>query len=234
MLKIESMKRYLGVCWVLLLILGCKHEQHKGIYNQGLIEYKITYLNAEKDNYDPSFLPKKMTLSFNQEYSINMINGFMGFFKLGNITYFKNNEVKTHLKVLDKNYAIDGGKNDVMCCFDRMQDMNLQEDTTTCIIGGLKSKKIHVSFDHKPDNFDIYYTDEINLTHPNATTPYSSIEGVLTQFRLKMGPYVMQFRANKFDSTDSPKNEMEIPKDAIMVDREEMETILNRLMEQNN
>ena len=97
------MMRFLLPAIALLIAISCKSPEHSGIYNEGRLEYKITYLNAESDHYDPSFLPKKMVLEFNQDYSINRIDGFMGFFKLGNMTYFKNHKVKTHLKVLDKN-----------------------------------------------------------------------------------------------------------------------------------
>lgn len=215
------------------LVLSCNRSEEKGIYNEGKIEYKITYLNAEEANYDPSFLPKKMTLQFNQDYSINRIDGFMGFFKLGNMTYFRNKKVRTHLKVLDKNYAFIGGRNEMMCCFDCMSGMKLTEDTTSYTFAGLKSKKMIVSFDDDREPFDIYYTKDINLDRPNMTNPYTKVDGVLTGFRLMMGPYLMQFKASKFDPAKAPKEEMLIPMEAKVVDRNQMVAILNRLMEQN-
>lgn len=227
------MIRFLFGFVVVVLMFSCGGSEKTGIYDQGKIEYKITYLNAEEDNYDPAFLPKKMTLSFNQDYSINQIDGFMGFFKLGNITYFRNKKVKTHLKVLDKNYAYSGGRNDMMCCFDCMDGMEFKEDTTIYNIAGLNSKRVEVQFKDKNDTFSIYYTDDINLAHPNQTNPYHNITGVLTKFRLTMGPYLMEFKASKFDPAKAPEEEMDIPEDAQQVNRTEMVAILNRLMEQN-
>ena len=227
------MIKYTIVFLLLITIWSCKESEQTGIYNQGRLEYKITYLNATEDNYDPSFLPKKMTLEFNQDYSINQIDGFMGFFKLGNITYFHHKKVKTHLKVLDKNYAFLGGRNEMMCCFDCMEGMILKEDTALHNIAGLQSKKVFVSFKEKTDTFSIYYTQDINLTNPNITNPYHNIDGVLTAFRLTMGPYLMQFQATKFEADRSPKEEIEIPEDALVVNRNELVAILNRLMEQN-
>jgi hypothetical protein len=215
------------------ILVSCAGKKHEGKYNHGRLEYKISYLNAVEDNYDPSFLPKKMVLEFNQDYSINRIDGFMGFFKLGNITYFKNKKVKTHLKVLDKNYSFKGGRNEMMCCFDCMSGMILSEDSTTYSIAGLNSKKVIVSFKDTKDTFSVYYTDDIKLTHPNQTNPYHKIDGVLTAFRLTMGPYLMQFNATKFNPEFSASEEMTIPEEAVEVDREEMVAILDRLMEQN-
>jgi hypothetical protein len=217
----------------LLLFASCTEQREKGIYRQGRLEYKIVYLNAKEANYDPSFLPKKMTLEFNQEYSINLIDGFMGLFKLGNITYFKNRKVKTHLKVLDKNYAFDGKRNEMMCCFDCLGGMMLKEDTIKSMIGGLTSRRVEVSFSNSNDKYDVYYTTEIDLVHPNSTNPYHKINGVLTEFRLIMGPYLMEFTATKFNPNESPSGEMDVPENAVKVNREQMIAILNRLMEQN-
>lgn len=224
--------RVTGVLMI-VLILSCSKNENEGIYNQGRLEYRITYLNAVEDNYDPSFLPKKMILEFNQDYCINRIDGFMGFFKLGNITYFNNRKVKTHLKVLDQNYTFNGGRNEMMCCFDCMDGMKITKDTVVCVIAGLESRKAIVSFKDRPETFDIYYTHDIDLTHPNRSNPYAGIDGVLTKFRLVMGPYNMLFTASKFDPNKAPNKEMNIPKEATEVNRLEMIAILNRLMEQN-
>jgi hypothetical protein len=213
--------------------ISCNKHNDAAIYEQGRLEYKITYLNAEEDHYDVLYLPKKMILQFNQDFSINQIDGFMGVFKLGNMTYFKNNRVKTYLKVLDKDYAFLGGRHDMMCCFDYLDGMILEEDTATYILAGLKSKRVNISFKDGREPFSIYYTNEIDLARPNSTNPYQAVNGVLTHFRLTMGPYLMEFRATKFDPEKPPKSEMEIPAGALEVTRPQMVAILNRLMEQN-
>jgi hypothetical protein len=231
--KYFSMVRLIIAFTLLGISLSCNRKQNEGIFAEGKLEYRITYLNAEKDQYDPSFLPKKMTLVFNQDYSINQIDGFMGFFKLGNMTYFRKKRIRTHLKVLDKNYAFKGGRNDMMCCFDCMEGMIIEEDTTIYNIAGLASRKATIRFKESQDTFSVFYTNQIKLTHPNQSNPYHEIEGVLTSFRLTMGPYLMQFNATKFDPTFDVIKEMEIPEEAVEVNRAEMVSILARLMEQN-
>ena len=139
---------------VIILLVSCGEKRNEGIYDQGRLEYKIKYLNAEEDNYDPSFLPKKMVLEFNQDFSINNIDGFMGFFKLGNMTSFRSHKVKTYLKVLDKSYAFIGGRNDMMCCFDCMDGMRMIEDT----VRYLKSQGMTVFLDAE-HYFDGYNSD---------------------------------------------------------------------------
>ena len=121
----------------------------------------------------------------------------------------------------------------MMCCFDCLSGMIIDTDTATTEIAGLKSKKVKISFKDSNDKYDVFYTEDIMLTNPNSTNPYKKIDGVLTNFRLKMGPYLMQFTAAKFTPKVTIKDELIIPQDAHIVGREELVAILDRLMQQN-
>ena len=212
------MKKIIFAVILILLSVSCTKRDYKGIYSQGRIEYRITYLNAEDGNFDPALLPKKMVLSFNEDYCTNTIEGFMGFFKLENLTYFGKKKSSTYLKVLDKNYIFNGDKQELMCCFD------------TKVICGLMSKHAIAKIPRTGDSFEIYYTYDITLEHPNVTNPYIDIDGVLTDFVLFMGPYKMRFQAQKFEPSKGPADQMKVPKDAIEVTRNEMVYALERLM----
>ena len=85
------------------------------------------------------------------------------------------------------------------CRFDGLDGMIITEDTTVHTFAGLESKRVIISFKDKEDTFSVYYTNDIDLLHPNRTNPYHKINGVLTNFRLTMGPYLMEFKATKFD-----------------------------------
>lgn len=226
------MNRVIVVVLISLAIFSCDKNKHKGIYEQGRIEYRITYLNEDHGSFDLALLPKKMVLEFNDKFCTNSIDGFMGFFKLGNITYFSRKKSVTHLKVLDKNYVFTGGRNEPMCCFDIFENMEIEFDTATKIIAGLKSYHAIATIPDTEHKFDIYYTYDINLSHPNVTNPYLEIDGVLTDFVLFMGPYRMRFEAKKFIADKTPKYKGSIPGNAKKVNRKEMVYALERLMEQ--
>lgn len=218
--------------FVVLFFNSCTPNKPQGIYDHGRIEYKIIYLNAEDGNFDPSLLPKKMNLEFNQSYCSNTIDGFMGFFRLGNYTDFGTKKNVTHLKVIDKHYIFRGDKNELMCCFDLFQDMEIELDTNTKVIAGLLSKHAIATIPNLNYSFDIYYTYDIELKHPNVTNPYIDIDGVLTDFELFMGPYRMRFIAKKFYPAQPQDLQSNIPGEAVEVSRQEMVSALNRLMEQ--
>jgi len=225
------MKKTIILFILVLLLATCSKKEYKGIHKQGRIEYKITYLNADNGNFDPSLLPKKMVLEFNENFCTNTIDGFMGFFRLGNITYFGKKKSTTYLKVLDKNYIFYGSRQELMCCFDTFEDMRIETDTLTKVICGLNSKHAKAIIPSTGDVFEIYYTFDINLDHPNVTNPYLDVDGVLTDFVLFMGPYKMRFEAQKFDPSSTPKETLGVPEDAVQVNREQMVYALDRLMQ---
>jgi hypothetical protein len=225
------MNLYLKIGLIVLLFASCSKNEPKGIYSQGRIEYKITYLNKDAGNFDPSLLPKKMVLEFNKEFCTNTIDGFMGFFRLGNLTYFGKKKSTTYLKVLDKSYIFYGSRQELMCCFNTFEGMIIEPDTLTKVISGLKSHHARATVPATGDVFEIYYTSDINLKHPNITNPYLDINGVLTDFVLYMGPYKMRFEAQKFDPAKSPSKDMRVSEDAVEVSRNEMVYALERLMQ---
>ena len=216
----------------LLLLTTCKRDIYEGKYNSGLIEYKITYLENELKEISPGLLPKKMKLEFSPDYSTNIIEGFMGFFKLSNHTNFKHKKCITLLEVLNKKYLFKGKRGESMCCFDENPDMEVEYTDEIKEIAGLKCKKVIVTLPDQSDTFDIYYTNEISIAKPNSTNPYYQIDGVLLEFQLKLAYLKMQFTAEKFVPFQNNKSkEFSVPDNCREVSREEMTYIIKRLME---
>ncbi|MBN2610855.1 MAG: hypothetical protein JXB00_04785 [Bacteroidales bacterium] len=217
---------------LVLLITGCAKHKNEGIFHSGRIDYKITYLENNLVSISPNMLPKKMKLEFNQEYSTNVIEGFMGIFRLNNITHFKHKRCSTLLEILNKNYIYLGKRGDEMCCFESMEDMDIKYTGETKTIAGLKCHKAIVTLNDNKEKFDVYYTYDINLSDPNITNPYKKIDGVLMEFQLSLSGLKMRFTAESFENT--VKNTMEepaFPKNSNEVTREQMAHIISKLME---
>jgi hypothetical protein len=226
------MKYLLAVLPVLLILTTCKKDTLNGKYNNGIIEYKITYIENELQQISPVLLPKKMKLEFNTNYSTNTIEGFMGFFKLSSHTNFKQKRCSTILEVLNKEYLFKGKKGESMCCFDENPGMEIEFTSDIKEIAGLKGKRAIVTLPQQGEKFDIYYTDEIAIENPNSTNPYNKIDGVLLEFQLKLEYLKMRFTADKFE----PASNIEIKKfrehsSYHEVTREQMTYIIRRLME---
>lgn len=225
------MKYILSCITVLLLFSACGTESESGLYKFGKIEYKITYLENNLQNISPSLLPKRMKLEFDQEHSVNLIEGFMGIFKLNNIINYKHKRSSTVLEVLNKNYIYNGKKGDEMCCFDSMRGMKVKHTDETKIIAGLNCKKAIVELPETEEIFEVYYTTDISLSNPNITNPYEDIDGVLMDFQLSMSGMKMKFTAEKFQQMENLAVNVNLPVNSSEVTREQMTQIMNKLME---
>ncbi len=228
-------KRIVYSTVLICLLFSCKNSENEGVYDHGRIEYEITYLTdlSGVQSIDKAFLPKRMYLDFNQDVIISRIEGFFGMFRLINQTNYDDHELTTFLKILEKKYYSKGNMRTMMCCYEEYNDISFSKDTSTKVLAGLNSKAMKVELDDSGQEFLIYYTDEINLKKPNINNPYKKIDGVLTEFRLRMEPYNMLFTAIEFDPETNPEKNIDLPKGSIKVSYETMYQLMDRLMKQN-
>jgi hypothetical protein len=213
------------------IVVSCLHDSdHTGI-SSGRIDYKISYLNDNIDKKTLDILPRRMKLVFDEKTAINNIEGFMGFYKLEAITNFHTRKCSTLLKVFEKNYLFKGKRDEMMCCFDSMDEMEITETQETKTIAGFVCKKSVIYLPTSRKSFDIYYTGEIQLKHPNATNPYRKIDGVLMEFELNLLHLKMRFTAEKFHPLAESADKKDFPKNTRPITRDQMTEILNRLMD---
>lgn len=220
--------------WILLaipLLTSCINDRNRKNNVSGRIDYKITYLNTDLDNKTTEILPKRMKLIFNENEAVNNIEGFLGFYKLDAITNFRSRKCSTMLKVFDKNYLFKGRRDEMMCCFDSMDEMIIKETSEIRNIAGFNCHKAEIYLPSARRSFDIYYTGEIGLRHPNATNPYYKIEGVLMEFELNLLYLKMRFTAEKFQPLEEASSLPDFPKNIRIISRDKMTEILNKLME---
>jgi hypothetical protein len=215
---------------VMILASSCKNSEKRNICS-GVIEYNITYLNQDLDRKTRDLLPRKMKLVFDERKAANSIDGFLGFYKLHAYTDFHSRKCSTLLKVFDKQYLFKGKRDEQMCCFDTMEDMEITETPDTKIIAGFNCKKAIIHLPSSQETFAIYYTEEIKLRHPNSTNPYRKIKGVLMEFELDLLYLRMRFVAEKFHNSDEVVLQNTLPDQVKVVSRDQMTQILNKLME---
>jgi hypothetical protein len=215
---------------VLILASSCRNSDKRQI-SSGVVEYNITYLNQDLDRKTRDLLPRKMKLIFDERHAANSIDGFLGFYKLHAYTDFHSRKCSTLLKVFDKQYLFKGKRDEQMCCFDNMEDMEITETTETKIIAGLNCKKAIIYLPSSQETFVIFYTQEIKLRHPNSTNPYRKVKGVLMEFELNLLYLRMRFVAEKFNFSNGVVQPNIIPGKVKVVSRDQMTQILNKLME---
>jgi hypothetical protein len=102
---------------------------------------------------------------------------------------------------------------------------NVTEDTVR--IGGILSIRAKLNCDDQ--EYDIFFTKDIDIKSPNIATPYSFIDYVLTDFRVQLSILKMQLIIDQHEHTTVESSIFQIPEDYERVSRETMESIINSL-----
>ena len=197
-----------------------------------MIEYKIVYLQEEIGNFSNGVLPQKMEVIFKEDKVKNTIEGALGFFHLINIADLDKKTNTTFLKFIDKKYMYNGKKSEEPCCFGYFEDMKITITDETKEIMGLECTKAIASFNSsEKQSFPLYFSTEIGVPDPNATSPFKDIPGVLLEFQTKLGNSDIIMIAEKYESIVINDKEFDHLQNYRTVNRMEMETIFNALLE---
>lgn len=218
------------IALIFLSLNSCKKIQHKDRIREGYIEYDIEYLDNSIDNFMKGLLPKKMTIKFKNNNTINKIEGFSGIVSFTHIQNFREKKNITLVKVLNKKYMYVEKLNDKSLFFEDLPGMIIEPQDTTKEICGFMSKKAKIIIpDSNIEPFYIYYTDDIIINNVNAQTPFKSINGILLEFQLKLYDMPMRLTASKIQEAEISSEDFEIPKDYDSINKKTMIEIIELL-----
>lgn len=77
-------------------------------------------------------------------------------------------------------------------------------------IAGVPCRQAMIT-DSTNHTFPVYYTDHIGLTDPNWCTPFSEIKGLLMEYTISFGNFVMKLKAREVIRETADKSYFEIP-----------------------
>jgi GLPGLI family protein len=198
---------------------------------EGIIEYDVTYV-TNQSSMPTNLLPRKIILKFKANKNVTSIEGFMGMFSLSNIADLRKHFNVTLLKVMDKKFCYPGERNEAPFFFDNLSNIQISYTDETKIIAGFNCKRAIVSFSdtlHHP--FDIYYTHDLPIKDPNKLTPFSSIDGVLMAFNIRLSNIEMRVVASKYKPIKIDNRVFEVPDDYKKVSKRKIVSIMNKLLE---
>lgn len=215
------MKEKFCFCIILLAFFAssCKYANPKFI-NEGVIEYDAK--PVDENNPMAGLAPGKMTVKFKD----NMLAAEMSTMGVFTTTFIFNPNKKTLtqlVKVFDvKQACIDDEK--AINTENKNYQLTFEETNEKKEIAGYSCKKVIATMVDDPSvKFDVYYTDELNITNPNAHTPYSQLNGMLMQYRLKKFGLEMEFTAKGVEKEKIANEEFELPAYYKVISKQEMD-----------
>jgi hypothetical protein len=237
------MKRAIFILLILLIGTGAFFYFYKGgdlfkkmiggkAIKEGVIEYDITYPKADPNSMMISGLPSKAFLRFKDNNMVNDMSGMMG---LISITYISNQTTKKvaqTLTLINKKYVSD-------ISVEEMNKMNgsylsgIEPGKNTQEIAGFKCKEEIVKLQNG-ESIHVFYTNDIGITNPNWSNPYSKIDGVLMDFQMERYGLAMHLKAKSVLVQKIEDTAFDIPDDHKKIPFAELEKILQELNPASN
>lgn len=215
---------------IISILFSCKKIEFKDRIKEGYIDYSIEYLDDTLDRFIMGLLPKKMTVKFKNNNTLNKIESLSGIVSFTHIQNSKENKNITLVRVLNKKYKYSEVINSSSLFFEDTPDIKIEPLNEFKNIAGLNCTKALVTIpDGKTEPFYIYYTNDIIIHNPNAHTPFRELDGVLLEFQVKMYNMNMKLTATKIVEDKIESEEFKIPEGYIAINRKTMEEILSLL-----
>lgn len=199
---------------MLLLATSCGQGGFGRPFREGIIEYSITYNDTIPPTFDPSLRPDRMVVKFSDHNTSNRIEGLSGAITFSLITNSEAKKSITLIKLLNKklSYSEPLVEGQIPKAYANMPSMRFQFlDETEEFLGYTCKKALAWFCASQTEPFEILYTNEIDIKHPNKHTPFEPIDGVLLRFQMKMYNQHMLLEAQSARRSRVPDEEFEIP-----------------------
>jgi len=174
--------------------------------------------------------PKNLVVAFKKDKILFEIMAPIGNQGIINVTNPESHIFDTYINMLGVRYYYAGSVGEIYPGFDSMDGMEITRTDKTGIICGYDCKNAIVTFPNNTKKYNIWYTDQIKVSHSNSNNPYSSIEGVLMSFYFILGGTEMKFEAETVYKKDIPDKAFERRGRFRLVSRKDMDRIITDMV----
>jgi hypothetical protein len=205
---------------------SCKEKGGKFI-DQGEIHYSIEYVG--EFGVPKEFLPGNLVITFKDDKILYDMSGIAnsGIYNLTNPEKGIND---TYFSIPPVRYYYAGEQGELYPGFSTMNGMILKKTSKTAVICGYNCKNAEVKFLSQSDStYNIWYTDEIKIKNPNASTPFREIDGVLMNFFFFIGTSELHFAAEGVYAKNIPEKVFERKVKFIRISREDITRLINKM-----
>ena len=216
---------------VILAVTGYSCKEKGGKYiDQGEIHYNIDYI-GNFGSVPKEFMPKNLVVSFkNDKILFEMVSGF-GNSGIRNLSNPEKKIFDTYFSLFTLKYFYSAEPGELFPGFDAMDGMILKKTSKSSVICGFNCKNMEVTFPSSREKvYEVWYTNEIKVKNPNASTPFNQIDGVLMSFFFFLGPTELHFNAETVYKKEIPDITFERRDKFIRVSRDDINKFINKMI----
>ncbi len=207
---------------------SCKSKGGKNI-NQGEIHYNIEYTG--NIGLPRELMPRNLIVSFKDDKILFDISGPIGNSGILNLSNPEEGIYDTYISLLTWHYYYSAQPGEIHPGFEAMTGLQIKKTQKTSVICGFNCKNAEVTVPSRNDRvYQVWYTDEIDVKNPNASTPFAEIDGVLMNFFFIMGPAELHFEAETVYKKEIPDITFERRTKYSRVSKEEITNFINKMI----
>ncbi len=211
---------------------SCKGGLFDRRISEGIIEYEVSYPNINPDDMLAGLMPTSMSMKFkNNQFNAELSAG-MGMFKTNFISNSNDFFLVNSVKLINKKYATKLDKAAVDKMNEKYSKFYISKLDEKKEIAGYNCKKALVVFDDVAnESFYVYYTDEINISHPNWSNIFKDIDGVLLEYQMERYGIMMKFTAKSVSKTKVEDSEFQLTSDYENLTLTDLEKEINAIFD---
>ncbi|MBE9518447.1 MAG: hypothetical protein IMY68_07745 [Bacteroidetes bacterium] len=212
---------------VSLLLYSCRRHTLPETLEAHYVKYNISYMESMAGDVPTRILPAKMDSWYTDYFVVTRINGFFNQFSLIQIADLRNKRVSTLLNLFGNKVYYRGERGELPAGIIAPAELHIQTTGKQSVIGGLNSEQVKI--DTGSESFTMYYTRDFSVRRPNLSTPYSSINYPLSDFRIQLSYLKMHLTCAEYEPRIIESEIFTVPDDYRLVSRPVMEEFINSL-----
>ncbi len=192
-----------------ILILSSCNKYGGRDLEQGEIHYDVSF-KGHVSTMPRELMPKNLIVSFKNDKIVYELISPFGNSGIINLANPSKDIYDTYLSLFTLKFFYPSQPGEIYPGFESMRGIDIRKTSKTSVICGFNCKHAEVTFPFDRSKvYNIWYTTEIPVSKPNASTPFQEIDGVLMNFFFFIGSSEFHFEAQNVYKKEIPDKTFE-------------------------
>lgn len=191
-----------------LILSSCNKYGGRDL-DQGEIHYDVSF-KGHVSHMPREIMPKSLVVSFKDDKIVYELISPFGNSGITNLANPSKEIYDTYLSLFTLKFFYPSKPGEIYPGFESMKGIDIRKTSKTSVICGFNCKHAEVTFPaDRSKIYNIWYTTEIPISKPNASTPFQEIDGVLMNFFFFIGTSEFHFEAQNVYRKEIPDKTFE-------------------------
>jgi hypothetical protein len=197
---------------------------------QGEIHYDVQY-EGQVSKMPLEIMPKNLIVSFKDDNIIYELISPIGNSGIINLSNPSKEIYDTYLSLFTVRYFYSSKPGELYPGFEAMRGLEIKKTSKSAVICGFKCKNAEVTLpSDRSKIYNVWYTEEIPVKNPNASTPFYQIDGVLMSFFFFIGRSEFHFEAQNIYKKEIPDKTFERKEKFKKVSKNDINRFINKMI----